>query len=431
MASKSTPQQVFSFSVTSGRNGSTQTFQSYGANEAEARARLEQNNLFPGDKINSTQLLGERQETRTQSGNSDSTTYSIVPVGTSTGGQININNRTPAEQAAIDARGAQSGVTVVRSVNNPNGTVTNYTSDGGQDTGTYTTNSDGTQTFHPQAQASATAQTAPSAPRTVDYSLHAGESIADYTNRVASERNTIQAQGGASNTETSQYNLSPDDQAIYDQLKGYLDKLQANGQSINPDVQITGQQTADFLNQAASEINPYYQDQLKTARDTLLRSLGYSEDQILKNEQDLQTSYQKADQGLTSSAAENGTAQSGQRVLDESNLATATQASIDSGRAALANTANNAAATFAQNYGTKNLPDSTITGAPQVAAGATGFTSSNGSAPVYQLSDNVYDGLVGTNEYNRRAAVQSRASQLEQAFRGTAANNQSRQIQLA
>lgn len=71
----------------------------------------------------------------------------------------------------VDSPKSQKTTSVTGYQDNPDGTTTNYTADGGQDTGTYTQNSDGTQTFHPQSQSS-----------TPD--SHLGGSIVDYLGSI-------------------------------------------------------------------------------------------------------------------------------------------------------------------------------------------------------------------------------------------------------
>lgn len=221
---------------------------------------------------------------------------------------------------------------------------------------------------------------------------------------------------------------------VYDQLlstlQGYLDQLQKRGQILNPSVEITPQKVAEFLSQAQNEIDPYYASQLKIAKDDLLRNLGYSAEDIQKQEQQTEAKYGRQLRQIGEQSAEQGFALSGLRQRREQELAQDTQAQIDQARRQLQFNAGTTVRNFAQQYGTPPSEFSTIPGAPQVAAGESRFLRSGAQTPFYELSPDVYSGLVGSKQFEQRAAVQSRASQLEQAFRQQEINKYLRQLTL-
>ena len=66
-----------------------------------------------------------------------------------------------------------------------------------------------------------------------------------------------------------------------------LDSQLANGQTINPNIEITPDTVQQFLDQATSEIDPYYQNQIKVIKNDLSRNLS-----------DLATKYNKQTAGL-------------------------------------------------------------------------------------------------------------------------------------
>ncbi len=204
---------------------------------------------------------------------------------------------------------------------------------------------------------------------------------------------------------------------LYKQLKGQLDALQKKGQVINPNVQITPQKLGEFMSQAAKEIDPFYASQLKIAKDSFLTSIGYSKDQILREEAEVERQYGTQVRNIGENAAEQGFAQSGRRKLDEQNLATDTQNQIDSGRRSLSYQAGQSARQFAQQYGSSSLTNPTLSGAPRVLAGQSAFEKSGGENPFYQLSPEVYQGLVGSQQYEQDASKRRRASELEEAYR--------------
>lgn len=224
--------------------------------------------------------------------------------------------------------------------------------------------------------------------------------------------------------------LPPEFQQLYSQLSDYLAKLQKNGQVLNPNIELTPDKVAEFLNQAHSEIDPYYSTQLKLATDALQSSINYGKQNLLTDEQRAQTKYGTQLRTLGENAADQGFAQSGLRSRDERTLATDTQNTINDARSQFGYNAGNAARTFAQSYGGANIPQFNISETPQVAAGESTFGQTGRSLPLYQLSPDLYNGLVGTEQYNQTAAVKNRASDLESAFRSNQSIAQQRQLTL-
>jgi hypothetical protein len=221
---------------------------------------------------------------------------------------------------------------------------------------------------------------------------------------------------------------------VYDQLltelQGYLDKLSEKGKVLNPNVEITPEKLAEFTKIAENEINPYYSSQLKLAREGLMSSFGYSKDELLRTEQKLEQDYGKGVRDIGENSAEQGFALSGRRVQSENQLAQDTNSTLDANRRQLQFNASNAARTFAQANGTSELPSLTLGAAPRALSGG-GFEKPNTpDSPFYSLSPEVYTGLVGTNEYQRRTDISNRSSQLEEAFRTQQQNQQQRQLTL-
>lgn len=212
---------------------------------------------------------------------------------------------------------------------------------------------------------------------------------------------------------------------ILGQMKGLLDELQKKGQTVNPNIEITPEKVTEFMKQAESEINPYYTTQLKLAREGFLSSLGYDATAIQQNEADLTRKYTDAFKGIGASAAEAGFAQSGQRQQAEENLTRDVNNQILQNRQALGQREGDLARAFGQTYGggeLKATASPNLSAMPVVSGGT--VTTQGGGQPLYQLSPSIYDKLVGTNEFQRRAAIQSRVSELESAFRTGQSINQ-------
>ena len=218
--------------------------------------------------------------------------------------------------------------------------------------------------------------------------------------------------------------------ALFSVLVNYLEELKKRGQVINPLVEITPEKTAEFMSKAEFEINPYYASQVKLAREGFLRSLGYTRDEILSQEQDAERKYRSSVRQLGEQLAETGFAQSGARQLGEQELAEQTQRDLERARRKAEFDIGSEAREFAQKYGTEQLPAETITETPRVLPSQLSFERTGRTLPLYSLSPDVYQGLIGEQEFQRRGNVGTRASQLEEAFRTKEQLKQQRQLTL-
>lgn len=235
--------------------------------------------------------------------------------------------------------------------------------------------------------------------------------------------------GGSVGTGTTS-GLPKEFQDILDSLEEYLDELEKRGEVINPNIEITPERMAEFTRQAEGEINPYYSSQLKLARETLLRSVGYSTDEILRQEQDAENTYKRQFRTLGEDAADVGFALSGIRQRQEGELAQDTQKTLEERRRSLEFNTGSDVRNFAQLYGATELPNFEIAKGPNVLAGESSFSRPGGTRSLYNLDPAIYSGLVGSQEFERRGAVKTRASELEEAFRSNEALKQQRQLTL-
>lgn len=211
--------------------------------------------------------------------------------------------------------------------------------------------------------------------------------------------------------------LPPYFQELYDTLNTYLKELQKRGQILNPNVEITPEKVAEFMKQAEAEIDPFYQNQLKIARESFLRSIGYATEDVLRQEKQAEKNYTRQLRELQSAAAEKGFALSGERVRSEQELAQETQEQLDARRKQLQFQTGTAARDVAGLFGAEAIGAPTIAGGPTVAGGETGFSYSGRQLPLYELDPAVYQGLVGQKEFERRGALKKRASELEAGYR--------------
>lgn len=263
-----------------------------------------------------------------------------------------------------------------------------------------------------------------------NYFMRDGETAEQYNRRVAEYNASRSGSTGATPMPTVQPTGNSEFDAMLGSLEEYLNELEKRGQVLNPNIKIDAKTVAQFTKQAEQEINPYYKGQLKMARESLLANAGFSRDEVLRTEQELERQYQQNFRQVGESAADRGFALSGIRNREEGDLATATQQTLDQNRRNLQFKTENAAREFAQLYGTDNMPSLSIGAAPSITGGETGFTRQGSSRNLYQLDPNVYQGLIGSQEFERRGAVRNRTSQLESAFRGNQALTQARSLTL-
>lgn len=289
---------------------------------------------------------------------------------------------------------------------------------------------------------------------TINYNYDSkNETAAQYNERIARERAAYnaavaqQGQGGTTGGATGGttggstrgatpmpttigQTGNPELDAMLGSLEKYLQELEKRGQVLNPNIKIDEKTLAQFTKQAEQEIDPYYRTQLAAAREKLMANAGYARDEIVRNEQELDRKYQQDFRQLGESAADRGFALSGIRQREEGNLATDTQNTINTNRRNLEFDLGNTARDFAMAYGSTNMPNIDIGNAPRVLGGENKFASTPGNRNLYQLDPNVYAGLVGSQEFERRGNVRNRASQLESAFRSNQALTQQRSLTL-
>lgn len=251
-------------------------------------------------------------------------------------------------------------------------------------------------------------------------------------NIAAQIPSVVQAQTQATTQEPDyRSQMSENQQTIYDTLQRQLDALTAKGQTINPYVEITPEKAAEFMAQAEREISPYYQTQMKLERENLLRSIGYDTESLNLFEQQMERTYGKNLNTLSENMAESGFAYSGKRKTEESDLAYNTQTQINENRRQSANQAANLASAYAQRWGSANLPASTtISATPNVVAGQSAFNKTGGNVNYYTLSPELYDDLIGSQQYEQTAQQKARASELEGAYKESELVNRQRQLTL-
>ncbi len=220
---------------------------------------------------------------------------------------------------------------------------------------------------------------------------------------------------------------------ILKSMQAMWDKFAQQGMMANPNIQLTDEQLGELMKMAESQISPYFQTQLRLARENLLRTIGYSTEELGYYEADLEKKYGRQVRQLGESMAEQGFALSGMRRQTEQELATDVQSQVEANRRQLAFGAGTLGREFAQQWAGipgYEQPSFTIPGAPRVLPGETTFQQSGGQTPFYELSPNVYQGLIGEQEKQRLTGKEQLARSYEQLARGGQTIEQIRKLML-
>lgn len=211
----------------------------------------------------------------------------------------------------------------------------------------------------------------------------------------------------------NQFNqLSPTLQAAYIQMLQSLGKTVESGKVVNPNIEITPEKVAEFTSQATSELDPYYQEQIKNYQadlDTSIKRLSEDFSTGVRNAEEpfkLNLAAQaesEAQAGLTYSSSRNNRLSTAvneqQQKIDE--LAKSTGRNIQ-----------DAYTTAERSLGSNILNSIAKTYLPNYNVSSSGFNQ-NGTSNVSSLQGN----LAGTINKEKTTAIKSRASELEEAYR--------------
>lgn len=212
-------------------------------------------------------------------------------------------------------------------------------------------------------------------------------------------------------------------------MEDYLQKMEAAGMMLNPNITIDATTLQEFAALAAKEIDPFYAEQLRTGVSDFLLNQGMSKDALLENEKRLSRKYGIATRQLGEQAADQGFAQSGIRRRDERELALDTQNQINDQRTQFQNQRTVAGRNLEKVFGSQNVPSFSLGDRPTVGAGESKFGTSPDS-PLYNLSDSLYGNIKGSNTYEQIAAKKQRESELAGLYRSGQSLSQIRALTL-
>jgi len=221
--------------------------------------------------------------------------------------------------------------------------------------------------------------------------------------------------------ETGSITGDPDYDALLSSLTDYLNDLKRRGMVINPNIDLvnTPEIIARFTKEAEEFVSPFFREQLAVARSNFLRDAGFTTEQALNFERNLETQFGRATRRLGEEAADIGFTQSGIRMRAERELAEDTQRRIDEARRQLEFTGGTAGRQFAQQFGGREfagLQFPTIAEAPRVLPGQETFARTGRELPFFQLSDDVFSRLTGQQPQLERAQIETDIARRRREF---------------
>lgn len=193
---------------------------------------------------------------------------------------------------------------------------------------------------------------------------------------------------------------------ILSHLNDYVTGLTNNGQQINPNIQLTPQDVQKFLDQATSEISPYYASQITAIKDQLTQNLGDLQKQYDLNKQSDEASFKSNLASKREAAAGNGLTFSGVRGQQEDNLVAAETNKDQQAAETASNAAQKAISSTEQQIGTRNLAGLNFPGMTEYTASNAGEGSLNaGRTLPFSTGLSTGGDVTGTQQYDQNRDI--------------------------
>lgn len=162
--------------------------------------------------------------------------------------------------------------------------------------------------------------------------------------------------GNVPGGDTTAYNTGNTD--LDTMLNAFLDTLKAitdAGKVVNPNIDITPELTKQWLDQASTELDPYYQSQFSAIKGDLSTDLNYLSDQYKSVAKTNEETFKQNLATSRENAANSGTIFSGARGVNEQSLADTSQRNMEGLSGDLTYKAQKTGNVAEQNIGSTNL----------------------------------------------------------------------------
>ena len=206
---------------------------------------------------------------------------------------------------------------------------------------------------------------------------------------------------------------------ILSELQAYLKKLKESGQAVNPAVELSPEIVQQFLDQAKTELNPYYSSQITSIQGEISASLQSMQKQWQLDKDQAQADFKKQLSTSQEDFAGAGSAFSGGRGASEQQFIEGTNRKLALSAQQAADAAGNILSGGEQKLGTRNVQS--LFGYGQFTPGqssTSGFYD-NGNTLSYQSPGNT----IGSLEREQTTATELRRASLEAAERAKRALN--------
>ncbi len=199
---------------------------------------------------------------------------------------------------------------------------------------------------------------------------------------------------------------------ILQEFKTYLSDLLKAGNKVNPNVVIDSATAQSFIDQAASQINPYYQSQINSIKQELTQSLDDAVKAYDLQQQEMNESFRRNLGIQRENEVSSGTVYSGRRALRENALRDATSRSLEG----LANKATQGARDMLQQT-ERTIGSSNISGiTPSVTQYTASLAGKGGLTPQTTRSLTGVGGVTGSLEREQEEQRASRERLLRSAY---------------
>lgn len=121
----------------------------------------------------------------------------------------------------------------------------------------------------------------------------------------------------------------PELDELYNRMEKYITDLQAQGKKLNPNIEISPQTAQQFLNQATSEIEPFYAQKFRAIEENVRRNLSEQQRSYELQKEGQQAQFKQNLENIRERNAQAGTAFSGRRNLQEQQAQESQQRSLE------------------------------------------------------------------------------------------------------
>lgn len=219
---------------------------------------------------------------------------------------------------------------------------------------------------------------------------------------------------GMTPEQQSMYNSLPNElKTAYQSALQMLERTIASGNVVNPQIQLTPAEVARFMDQASTELDPYFREAIAMHKQDLTTSLQRLQQDYTTGVNRSKDSFAQAMQDQDEDEAQSGTVYSSGRQDRERRLIAGQQYALDDAATEASRFAEDAARSAERTIGSSALGSVSMPGIATYTAGR-GTINQTGTRSLYTPQGNLLGSLPKEQETARRL----RASELEASYRG-------------